>query len=193
MARQLEKARPAAPDKRKGAAAAAAPEEAPAAAPKKRGKRKLFMLAGVVLILLSGGGGAYFYLFAGAKPGAPKEAAPAQPFFVEVKPFVVTMKAADDSMHYVQLALSLKVPGEEAVAAANTVMPEILDMIRQAVLGFKIDDLQTQEGVEKLRSVLLAQSNRVLLQALGKDKVATLGATSGALVSNVFFQNLVIE
>jgi flagellar FliL protein len=190
LARQLEKARPAPANKRK---AAAEPEAEPVAAPKKRGKGKLIVLAALVLIAVLGGGGAYFYLFAGAKSGAPKEAAPALPFFVEVKPFVVTMKAADDSMHYVQLALSLKVPGEDAVAAANTVMPEILDMIRQSVLGFKIDDLQTQEGVEKLRAALLAQSNRVLLQALGKDKVAKLGAKGGALVGNVFFQNLVIE
>ena len=191
MARQLEKARPVSADKRRGAAAE--PEEAPLEAPAKRGKGKLIVLAAAVLIPLLGGGGAYFYLFTGAKPGAPKEAAPAQPFFVEVKPFVVTMKAADDSMHYVQLALSLKVPGEEAVAAANTVMPEILDMVRQSVLGFKIDDLQTREGVEKLRGALLVQSNRVLLQALGKDKVTKLGARDGALVANVFFQNLVIE
>lgn len=178
-------------DKRKGAVAE--PEAVPVAAPKKRGKLKLIAIAAVALILVLGGGGAYFFLFAESKPGAPKEAAPAQPFFVEVKPFVVTMKAADGSMHYVQLALSLKVPGEEAVAAANTVMPEILDMIRQSVLGFKIDDLQTQEGVEKLRAALLVQSNRVLLQSLGKDKVATLGAKDRALVGNVFFQNLVIE
>ncbi|HEX4113000.1 MAG TPA: flagellar basal body-associated FliL family protein [Stellaceae bacterium] len=191
MARQLEKARPGTADKRKGPAAE--PDAAPVEAPKHGGKRKLIILAAVVLIVLLGGGGAYFYLFAGGKPGAPKEAAPAQPFFVEVKPFVVTMKAADDSMHYVQLALSLKVPGEEAVAAANTVMPEILDMIRQSVLGFKIDDLQTQEGVEKLRAALLVQSNRVLLQALGKDKMTKLGAKGRALVGNIFFQNLVIE
>jgi flagellar FliL protein len=193
LARQLEKARPGAADKRKGGAAAPA-EAAPVEAPKKRGKTRLIVLAAIVLIaVLGGAGGAYFFLLAGTKSSAPKDAAPAQPFFVEVKPFVVTMKAADGSMHYVQLALSLKVPGEAAVAAADTVMPEILDVIRQSVLGFKIDDLQTQEGVEKLRAALLVQSNRVLLQALGKDKVAALGAKSGALVGNVFFQNLVIE
>ncbi|HEY5208136.1 MAG TPA: flagellar basal body-associated FliL family protein [Stellaceae bacterium] len=190
MARQLEKGRPAAADKRRGAA----PEIVPIELPKKRGKLKLIIIIVVaLLVVLGGAGGAYFFLFAGSSPKGPKEAVPAQPFFVDVKPFVVTMKAADDSMHYVQLALSLKVPNEEAVAGATAVMPELLDMIRQTVLGFKIDELQTQDGVNKLRIAITTGTNRVLLQALGPKKIETLGAPNGNLVSNVFFQNLVIE
>lgn len=189
MAKQLEKGRAAPADKRR----AAEPETTPADAPKKRGKLKLLIIIVLALVIL-GGGGAYFFLFAGSKePAKAKEIAPAQPFFVEVKPFVVTVKAADGSMHYVQLALSLKVPNEEAVAAAGTVMPEIQDMIRQAVLGFKIDDLQTPEGVNKLRVAVTTGSNGVLLRALGGKKLDELGGKAGLLVSNVYFQNLVIE
>jgi flagellar protein FliL len=190
LAKQLDKGRVAAVDKRR----APEPEAVPAEAPKKRGKLKLIIIVVVALVVLGGAGGAYFFMFAGSKPSdAKKEITPAQPFFVEVKPFVVTVKAADGSMHYVQIALSLKVPNEEASAAATTVMPEIQDMIRQAVLGFKIDELQTQEGVNKLRVVVTTGSNRVLLLALGSQKIEKLGGTAGMLVNNVFFQNLVIE
>ena len=191
MAKQLDKSRPAAAAK--GRATEADEAEAP---PKKRGKLKLIVILAVALIVILGGaGGAYMFLFAGgdAKPKEAKEAAPPLPFFVEVKPFVVTMKAADGSMHYVQIALSLKVPNEEAVAAAGAVMPEIQDMIRQAVLGFKIDELQTQDGVNKLRTAVTAGSNKVLLVALGGPKIDKLGGKGGMLVNNVYFQNLVIE
>lgn len=192
MAKQLDKPRTAAPDKR-GAKAA---EDAPEDTPKKRGKLKLIIIIVVaVVVILGGAGGAYMFLFAGgdAKQKETKEAAPPAPFFVEVKPFVVTMKATDDSMHYVQIALSLKVPNEEAVAATGTVMPEIQDMIRQAVLGFKIDELQTQDGVNKLRIAVTTGSNKVLLIALGAQKIDKLGGKAGMLVNNVYFQNLVIE
>jgi len=191
VAKQLDKSRPAAAAK--GRAPEADEAEAP---PKKRGKLKLIVILAVALIVILGGaGGAYMFLFAGgdAKPKEAKEAAPPLPFFVEVKPFVVTMKAADGSMHYVQIALSLKVPNEEAVAAAGAVMPEIQDMIRQAVLGFKIDELQTQDGVNKLRTAVTAGSNKVLLVALGGPKIDKLGGKGGMLVNNVYFQNLVIE
>jgi flagellar FliL protein len=191
VAKQLEKGRVTAVEKGRASKAEAPPEEAP----KKKGKKKLILLLAVVLLIVAGGGGgAYFYLFAGAKTAsAAKETAPAKPFFVEIKPFVVTDKATDGSMHYVQLALSLKVPNEEAIAAAGAVMPEIQDMIRQKVLGFKTDDLQTQDGVNKLRAAITAGTNQVLLGAIGAPKLDKLGAKSGMLVSNVFFQNLVIE
>jgi flagellar FliL protein len=190
VAKQLDKGRVTAVEKGRASQPEATPEEAP----KKRGKKKLVFLLLAVVLLLAVGGGAYFYLFTGMKTAsAAKQTVPAKPFFVEIKPFVVTDKAADGSMHYVQLALSLKVPNEEAIAAAGAVMPEIQDIIRQKVLGFKTDDLQTQDGVDKLRNAITAGTNQVLLAALGAAKVDTLGAKGGMLVSNVFFQNLVIE
>lgn len=190
MAKQLDRGRVTAADKRRAPQAEAVPEEPP----KKGGKLKLLIFILLPVLLLAGGGGAYFFLLSGpAQPSGPKEAAPAQPFFVEIKPFVVTVKATDGSMHYVQIALSLKVPNEEAVAAVGTIMPEEQDMIRQAVLGFKIDDLQTQDGVNKLRDAITTGSNRVFLQALGPQKIDKLGGTAGMLVRNVYFQNLVIE
>jgi flagellar FliL protein len=188
LARQLDRGRAAPADKRR----APEPEAEPVEAPNKRGKLKLIIVAAVVLLLVLGGG-AYFFFLSGGTPNPAKEVAPAQPFFAEVKPFVVTVKAADGSMHYVQIALSLKVPNEDAIAAVSSVMPELQDMIRQSVLGFKIDELQTQDGVNKLRFAITGGSNRVLLQALGSRKVDTLGGAGGMLVGNVFFQNLVIE
>jgi flagellar basal body-associated protein FliL len=188
LARQLEKGRVAAADKGRAASAEAPPPEPV----KKRRPMKLILMAVVVLIVIGAGG--WYFLVGGAKPASQSAPAPPAPFFVDIKPFVITMKAADGSMHYVQLSLSLKVPGTPAITAAESVMPEILDMIRQSVLGFKVDQLQTPQGVNRLRAVLVAGTNRVLLQSLGGAKIKELGGGKDeALVSAIYFSNLVIQ
>jgi flagellar FliL protein len=192
VAKQLDRGRAGAAAKPRVVEPEAAPAEAPP--PPKGGRLKLIIIVAVALLVVAGGGGgAWFFLLSAPSKAGPKELAPTQPYFVDVKPFVVTMKDEEGGMHYVQIALSLKVPGEDAVAAAGSVMPEILDMIRQAVLGFKLDELQTPDGVNKLRAAITTGTNRVLLRSLGGDKIARLGGTAGMLVGNVYFQNLVIE
>jgi flagellar protein FliL len=190
LARQLDKARPAAADKGRGADTDAPPEP-----PKKRGRFKLILIVLVALIALGGGGGYYYMFMMKAKPqsGVAEKPAPALPHFVDVKPFVITVKGTDNNLHYVQLALSLKVPGEPAAKSTDAVMPEILDMIRQTVFGFKLDQLQSADGVNKLRAALVTGSNHVLRQSLGDTKVKELGGKDDRLVSNIYFSTLVIQ
>jgi len=188
LARQLAKGRVAAVEKGRPASIEAPPPE-----PAKKRRPFLLILVAAVVLLLVGAGGAWYFLFSGAKSATAEKSAPPLPFFVEVQPFVITMKAADGSMHYVQLSLSLKVPGPDAIPAAESVMPEILDMIRQSVLGFKVDELQTPQGVDRLRATLVTGTNAVLLRSFGPAKIRKLGAPGGALVSAIFFSNLVIQ
>jgi flagellar basal body-associated protein FliL len=186
LARQLEKGRAAAADKGRAASVEAPPPE-----PAKKKPFKLILIAVVVLLAVAGGG--WYFMFSGAKSSGTEAAAPALPFFVEIKPFVITLKAADGSMHYAQLAMSLQVPAAAAIPAAEVVMPELLDMIRQAVLAFKADQLQTPQGVNQLRAALVKGANEVLLRSLGAAKVKELGGKNNALVSAIFFSNLVIQ
>lgn len=190
MARQLDKTRPAA-DKGRAEEAEAPPEP-----PKKRGRFKLILIILIALIAIGGGGGYYYMFMMKAKPMNGAKAAkpaPALPHFVAVKPFVITVKGADNNLHYVQLALSLKVPGAPAVKSTDAVMPEILDMIRQTVFGFKLDQLQSAQGVNQLRTALVTGSNHVLQQSLGDAKIKELGGKNNALVSNIYFSTLVIQ
>jgi flagellar protein FliL len=172
-------------------------EEAASEPKKKRSKLKLIIFILLPLLLLGGGGGGvYFYMFAGADDNKPKEEPelPA-PSFVDVKPFVVSLKADDGSMHFAQIALSLRVPGAPAVEAVNQVLPEVQDTMRLIVLSHKADQLETSDGVDKLRVELLGGVNGVLKNALGATKLKKLTGsdTDDAVVKNVYFSNLVIE
>jgi len=165
---------------------------------KPRGKSRLRLIVialGVLLITASVAGGGWYFFLAGATPEAAETTDPPIPSFVEVKPFVVSMKADDGSMHYVQLAFSMKVPGAPAVEAVTLVMPEIQDLIRQTVLGFKIDQLAASDGVDKLRQALIGGVNGLMVRSLGANKVKKLAGdgTGAKVVENIFFSNLVIE
>jgi flagellar basal body-associated protein FliL len=188
LARQLERGRAAAADKGRNAS----PEAPPPEPAKKKKPFKLILIAVVVLLAIGGAGGWYF-MFSGTKSGASEKPAPALPLFVTVKPIVITLKAKDGSMHYAQLAMSLQVPSAAAITSADAVMPEIVDMIRQSVLAFTADQLQTPQGVNQLRAALVDGANMVLLKSLGEAKIAALGGQKSRLVSALFFNNLVIQ
>jgi flagellar protein FliL len=198
VARKPEPAKPAARDKKPSAAPDDGEEAAPAAAPRKRGLLKLIIIAVVVLLILGGGGGgAWYFFFAGddkADASKEKEVEPPVPAFVEVKAFVVTIKDSEGAQHYLQLGMNMKVPGPDAVTAVSTVLPEVLDTMRQTILGYKADELETQDGVNKMRVALVGDVNAALVKALGPGKIKKLGDDSGkALVENIFFSSLVVE
>ena len=176
---------------------AKAAEDGDAEAAPKKGKLKLIIIiVAALLVLGGGGGGAYMFLFAGGddKADAAKESDEPVPAFVEIKPFVVTIKSNEGGQHYLQLGMSLKVPTAEAVNAVGTVMPVVLDTMRQTILAYKSDELETGEGVNKLRGSMLVDVNDVLVKSLGTGKIKKLGDDSGkALVQNIFFSSLVIE
>jgi len=170
------------------------------AAPEASGGRGLFFWIKIaalgLVVLLAAGAGWYFFLGGRGNPGAETkvEPEPSLPFFVEIKPFVVTMPNAEGQMHYVQLGINLKMTGAAAGDAVAAVLPEVQDSIRQAVLGYKLEDIQTADGVDKMRQLLVARVNGVLEQALGRERVKRLSTRGdGAMVQNIYFTTLVIE
>ena len=170
-----------------------------AAASEASGGRGLFFWIKIaalgLVVLLAAGAGWYFFLGGRGNPGATAkvEPEPALPFFVEIKPFVVTMPNAEGQMHYVQLGINLKMTGAAAGDAVAAVLPEVQDSIRQAVLGYKLEDIQTADGVDKMRQLLVARVNDVLQHALGSERVKRLSAREGGMVQNIYFTTLVIE
>ena len=61
------------------------------------------------------------------------------------------------------MGLSLELPSPSAGDLVTAILPQVQDAIRQTVLGFKSDDLQTPEGLEKVRAAMIADLNRTLL------------------------------
>src|ERR1700691_1198580 len=136
---------------------------------KRRGLFFWVKIAIIVVVVAAGGAAAWYFLLGGrahfspAVRGAPE---PALPTFVEIKPFVVSMSAAEGAPHYVQLGINFKMVNSAAGEAVVAVLREVQDAIRQTVLGDKLEDIETPAGVDKMREALVKQVNDVLSRAL---------------------------
>jgi flagellar basal body-associated protein FliL len=155
---------------------------------------KMLVLLVVVVAAIAGGAG-YWYLAPRQTPQLAKDRAPALPFYLEVKPFVVSVATGYDTPHFVELGVNLALPGSDAGNAVTAVLPEVQDAMRQTVLAFKLEDIVTPAGVDKLRAAMIASANRLLLQRLGADQVGRLtgGKPGGRLIQNLFFSTLIVE
>ena len=156
-------------------------------------------LIGVVVLLLIIVGGAVWYFFLGGKehfaPQQAKEVEVPLPYFMDLKPFVVSMPSSSGTPHFVQLGISLQLPRSTAGEMVTAVLPEIQDAMRQTLLGFKSDELQTPDGVNKVRKAMTEHLNQVMTRVLGPERIAklTAGTPNGAFVQNVLFATLIVE
>lgn len=151
-----------------------------------------------VLFAAGGGGAAWYFLI--AKPKQEAEAAAHAPeaplpFTLPIKPFVISVPSADGASHFIQLGANLQLPGSSAGEVINNVLPQLQDAMRQTVLAFKADDLQTADGINKMRAAMLTQVNETLAHLLGDARIMQLAGPDAktGLVQNIFFPTLVVE
>lgn len=171
-----------------------------AAAPaQKSGRRssRLLILIALPLVLVLAGGGAYYYMFLRHPAGghgrhAARQAAPL-PSYLKVKPFVVTMAGEGEASHFVQVGVTLTLSGPALGALIKAVLPEVEDAMRQTVLAFKVADIMTPAGVDKLRKTMTANVNRVLLRQLGAGRISEADGGKKDAVRNVYFTTLIVE
>jgi flagellar basal body-associated protein FliL len=154
-------------------------------------------LIGLVVLVLIGAGGAVWYFFLGGHSTA-QQAKPVEtplPYFLDLKPLVVSLPSANGTPHFVQLGISLQLPRAAAGEMVTAVLPEIQDAIRQTLLGFKSEELQTPEGVNKVRKAMTDHLNGVMAQVLGADRVSKMtdGTGSTVFVQNILFSTLIVE
>ncbi len=142
------------------------------------------------------GGAGYWYLSPRQPPTQiTKEHSSEPPFYLELKPFVVSIGNGEGTPHFVQLGLNLALPGKDAGNAVNGLLPEIQDAMRQTALGFKVEDIMTPAGVDKLRGAMIAAANRLLQERLGAAEIKWLSgaAAKAVLVHNIYFTTLIVE
>ncbi len=156
--------------------------------------RNLIVLA--VLLLAAAGGGYYYYVVmrgaAHDMHAGKKE--PPLPFYLMVKPLVVSMAGSGSDTHFVQIGVNLTLSGAAAGSLVTAMMPEVEDTLRLTVLSFKVSDITTPAGVEKMRAKMTADLNRMLLQRLGAARIMQVdGGGSKNMVRNIYFSQLVIE
>jgi flagellar FliL protein len=176
----------------------------PSGAAAVEGRRSALRSWKTIVILLaflaaSAGGAGYWYLFLRPPGGdANQQAAkpePSLPFYLEIKPFVITIANSAGTPHFVQLGVNLALSGSEAVNAVTAVLPEIQDAMRQTAVAFKVDDIVSPAGIDKLRQAMIADANRVRLQRFGPDKANRLsgGEPNSAVIRNIYFTTLIVE
>ena len=155
---------------------------------------KWIIIAAAVLLLAGGGGAGWYFMF-GHSGHQQKEAEAPLPYFLELKPFVVTMPGSNGTPHFVQLGASLQMPRAAAGEMATALLPEVQDTMRQTLLTFKSEDLQNPEGVDKVRKRMTKQLNELMASVLGKDRMARItdGSPDGQVVQNILFPTLIVE
>jgi flagellar basal body-associated protein FliL len=154
------------------------------------------ILALLVLALAAGAGAAgYWLLMPRHSAELAKDPAAEPPFYLELKPFVVSIANDAGTPHFVQLGLSLELSGKDAGNAVSAILPEVQDTMRQTALGFRVEDIVTPAGVDRLRQAMVAADNHLLLQRLGAAEVKRLnsGKTNGGVVQNLYFSTLIVE
>lgn len=166
--------------------------------PRKRSLMKLIVIALVGLLVIGGAGGAAWYFMLGGKAylsGGEKKAEAPLPYFLELKPIVVSVPSKAGPSRFVQIALGLELAGADSGTLITAVLPQVQDSIRQTVLGFKADDLQDQAALEKVRSAVLTGLNKTLLTDLGAERIekAAPGKPTNAMVHAIYFQQLIVE
>jgi flagellar basal body-associated protein FliL len=164
----------------------------------RRRGRWFWVAMGLLIVLAAAGGGAwYFYISDPARHLSEKPPADDHPLpsYLEIKPIVVSMVNTEGVLHYVQLGLNLTLSDAAASEMVTAVMPEVQDVIRQTLLGFKVDDVATAAGIDNVRGALLANVNQVLAQRLGMERIRRLkgGEGKNGVVQRIHFSTLVVE
>jgi flagellar basal body-associated protein FliL len=151
------------------------------------------------MVITMAGGAAYWYFLLREHTEVAKEHVPELdlplPFYLEIKPFVVSVVNSAGAPHFVQMGVNLTLSGSGASDVVTALLPEVQDTMRQTTLGFKVDDIVTPAGVDRLREAMIENVNRTLLRRLGADRVKRLGGgeQNSGIVQNIYFSTFVIE
>lgn len=155
--------------------------------------RKITALVLVAVAAVIGAAG-YWYSAGRQPPQRAEERAAEAPFYLELKPFVVSIASSTGTPRFLQMGLDLALSGKGAGNAVTAVLPEIQDALRQTALGFNAEEIVTPAGVDRLRQAMIISANRLLMQRLGAAELKSLtGKTNGGVVQNILFATLIVE
>ncbi|CAN7506208.1 flagellar basal body-associated protein FliL [Caballeronia sp. dw_19] len=145
-------------------------------------KRILLIAAGLIVLLGAGGAGVYYYLLHKPDLGAlTKASLSAPPVFFPLESMTVNLQS-DDTMHYLRIGLTLKLPDQKAQAALGERMPEVRSHILMLLSAKRPEDLAGIDGKRELAKELL-------------ETVQKTGGTpdSPARVQEVLFTEFVVQ
>jgi len=106
------------------------------------------------------------------KPLAPAIYVPLDP------PFVVSFSDGAGDARFLQLTLQAMARDEHTIEAVKTHAPAIRNSFLFLISGYKVEDLATLEGKEKLRAAMLSAANAIMEKNTGEAGIEELYFTS---------------
>ncbi len=93
-------------------------------------------------------------------------------------PFVVSFSDADGDSRFLQLTLQAMARNERTIAEIKRHSPAIRNSFLFLISGYKVEDLSTVEGKEKLRAAMLDAANEIMERNTGEAGIEELYFTS---------------
>ncbi len=93
-------------------------------------------------------------------------------------PFVVSFNDESGDTRFLQLTLQAMARDEHTIEAVKTHAPAIRNAFLFLISGYKVEDLATLEGKEKLRAAMLASANEIMEINTGEPGIEELYFTS---------------
>jgi len=106
------------------------------------------------------------------KPLAPAIYVPLDP------PFVVSFSDGAGDARFLQLTLQAMARDEHTIEAVKTHAPAIRNSFLFLISGYKVEDIATLEGKEKLRAAMLSAANAIMEKNTGEAGIEELYFTS---------------
>jgi flagellar FliL protein len=113
------------------------------------------------------------------EPAAEAPAEPLEPaIYVPLDPPFVVSFNDDGDTRFIQLTLQAMARDEKTIDAIKTHAPAIRNSFLFLISGYKVDELATLEGKEKLRAAMLVAANDIMEKNTGKASIEELYFTS---------------
>jgi flagellar FliL protein len=93
-------------------------------------------------------------------------------------PFVVSFNDENDDTRFLQLTLQAMARDERTIEAIKTHAPAIRNAFLFLISGYKVEELATLEGKEKLRAAMLESANEIMEKNTGEPGIEELYFTS---------------
>jgi flagellar FliL protein len=113
------------------------------------------------------------------EPVAEEPAEPLEPaIYVPLDPPFVVSFNEDGDTRFIQLTLQAMARDEKTIEAIKTHAPAIRNSFLFLISAYKVDELATLEGKEKLRAAMLVAANDIMDKNTGKASIEELYFTS---------------
>lgn len=152
---------------------------------KKSPKKLIIIIVAVAILLAMSGGAAYFFMKGDSSRGETVEhvdedesAVPAEKLYFEMsKPIVVDFPKGSTAKHG-RITVSMLVEGAETIAVLTKNEPMIRNNLLMLMSAQDSSVLNTREGKDMLRQLMLDAVTAVLVKMAGKGKVNEIFFTS---------------